>query len=494
MYLEGIDDIPAFEALARQAANAGKRIFAIKAGASEQSRQAVVSHTNSIAGSDAAASALLQRLGIVRVDNLDLLLECLKLAHVHGSLHSRTVQSMSCSGGEAALMADAATTSGVVFPALEQQQQQRLRAALGPRVALANPLDYHTYIWADRIAMQTAFAAMLEAGAEMTLLVLDFPRNDRCSDDSWQPAIDAFCAAVAATGAKAGVITSLSENLPEHHATHFLQHGIAPLCGFASGLAAIAALAQATTLQSALLRRGDLPLLQGPALSGPTVVLPESTAKDYLASAGVAVPASQLFDSLDAALEGVASFSTGQYPLVLKASGLAHKTEAGGVITGISDAVALETALRTMGQKLTNLPDVAEQPYLIETMISGVVFELLVSVVRDEAQGYLLTFASGGINAELLRDSTHLLLPVTRSDITQALTMLRAYPILQGYRGQQAVDIDAIVDCVMALQQFVGEYQTQLQQIEINPLLCCADGAVAVDALIEMQAGFAGRN
>lgn len=118
LHIEGIDDLRAFENLAAQARELGKPIVALKVGTSEQARAATVSHTASLAGSDAGARALLVRLGIGQVRSLAAMLETLKLLHVVGPLNSNRIASMSCSGGEASLMADATVGTGLVYPAL----------------------------------------------------------------------------------------------------------------------------------------------------------------------------------------------------------------------------------------------------------------------------------------------------------------------------------------------------------------------------------------
>jgi acyl-CoA synthetase (NDP forming) len=152
LHIEGIGDPAGFEALAQFARENAKPIVALKVGVSDQARAAAVSHTASLAGSHAGARALFDRLGVGQANSLTELLETLKLLHVVGPLPSNAIASMSCSGGEASLIADAGLAHGVAFPPLTAKQAEDLRAALGPKVALANPLDYHTYIWAERMA------------------------------------------------------------------------------------------------------------------------------------------------------------------------------------------------------------------------------------------------------------------------------------------------------------------------------------------------------
>ncbi|MFO7919813.1 MAG: CoA-binding protein, partial [Nioella sp.] len=134
LHIEGIGDLAAFEALAREARALGKPIVALKIGASPAARAATVSHTASLAGTDAGGRALLRRLGIAQVQTLPELLETLKLLHLGGPLASNRIASLSCSGGEASLMADLAEARDLHFPALDAAQAADLAAVLGPRV------------------------------------------------------------------------------------------------------------------------------------------------------------------------------------------------------------------------------------------------------------------------------------------------------------------------------------------------------------------------
>lgn len=189
---ESMNNIKTLGELAKLSHELNKPICALKVGRSEQAQLASVSHTASLAGSHTGASALLKRLAIAQAGDLSTFLEVLKIWHIAGPLPSKTLASASCSGGEASLMADLGQAEGVAFPALTQAQNQALRAALGKKVALANPLDYHTYIWPDTAAMKSAFCALFDADLAIGLVVLDFPCTDRCALDDWWLALDAI--------------------------------------------------------------------------------------------------------------------------------------------------------------------------------------------------------------------------------------------------------------------------------------------------------------
>jgi len=462
LHIEGFGDLRGFEALAAKAQALGKPIVAIKVGRSDQARAATVSHTASLAGEDAGAAALLRRLGIARVPDLSTLLETLKLLHVAGPLPQGTVATISCSGGEASLAADTAMPMAVTFPPLNPRQETDLRAALGPRVALANPLDYHTYIWRDVPAMTRCFAAMSDPGIAITILIVDFPRADRCDPDDWDCVIAACIAAQQETGRQYGMAATLPELMPETVAAQLLAAGVVPFSGLTEALAACAASVTASSISS--------PVLLPEACEDPRLV-PEAEAKTTLATFGLRVPRSARAAHLDDVGQAAKAVA---FPQVLKGEGIAHKTEAGAVCLNLQDKAETLAAAKNMPAR----------SFLIEEMITGALAELLIGVMRDPAHGYVLTIAAGGVLTEILKDSVSLLLPTTPADVDAALDRLKIAPLLNGYRGKPPCNRAAILRAVMAVQDYVLAHASGLQEIEINPLICTQHDAIAADALL----------
>jgi len=463
LHIEGIDDLRAFEAMAARARDLGKPVVAVKVGRSGQAQVAAVSHTASLSGSEAGADALFARLGIGRASSLSALLETLKLLHLCGPLGSNRIASMSCSGGEAGLMADAAHGSGLVFPDLTPAQTQGLRAALGPKVALANPLDYHTYIWGDEQALTRTFSAMMQGDLAIGCVVLDFPRADRCDPAAWEPVVRAVAETKAATGRPMAILGSLGEAIPEEVAVRLVRAGIVPFAGITEAVEAME-----TAARIGLDRPAQDPLLLPPA-GGADRTLAEAEAKAALTAHGLRVPRSARAASPEAAAAAAQGIG---FPVALKGEGIAHKTEAGAVALNLGSAAEVEAAARAM----------PAASFLVEEMIAESVAELLIGVVADPAHGYVLTLGAGGVLTEVLNDTVSLLLPARREDIRTALEALRMAPLLAGYRGRPAADIEAVTDAVLAVQAYVAAERPL--EVEINPLLCGPRGAVAADALI----------
>ena len=456
MYIEGIDDAAGFAALAQAARAAGKGVVVIKSGKTELSQVAAASHTASLAGGGAASSAFLRQVGVAEVNTPSELLEVLKIFHLHGPQIGPRLCSVSCSGGEAGVVADLAGPLGVAFDAPSEAQRARLGEILGPIVTIANPLDYHTFIWGDGPRTTDVFTTML-AGYDAGIFVIDPPRPDRCDASSFEPALNAIVAAGKASGKAAFPVSLLPENFDESLAVAMMDRGVAPLMGLETALVAIKA------AQTRVGVAGWRPLPLGSA--GDAMVLSEAEAKALLAWGGVAVPKGVQGGAI-AGLD-VAGLTP---PYALKGLGFAHKTESGAVRLG-----------------LTSLLGQADMPgatgYLVEEMVTGAVAEVLVGLRRDPVYGVSLTLGMGGVTAELLADTVTLILPVTGAEVLVAFQRLRLWPLLDGYRGRPRADVAALIDMVLRLAALMSA-DTTLEEIEINPVLLREAGAVAVDALI----------
>ncbi|MEQ1944925.1 acetate--CoA ligase family protein [Mesorhizobium sp. VNQ89] len=483
LHIEGFDKAEGFERLAARARELKKPIVAMKVGRSEQARAATVSHTASLAGSDSASDAFLKRLGIPRVDTIPAFLETLKLFHGVGALDSYTLSSMSCSGGEASVMADTAEGRPVSFPGLTEEHRARVQETLGPLVAVANPLDYNTYIWANEPAMTATFSAMVSGGFGLNMLVLDFPRTDRCSDADWWWTINAFEAAVKANDAKGAVVTSMGENIPEGHGEELLRRGIVPILGIAEAMDAAAAAAFVGEAWRRPTARavGVAPPSGLPAISATRgeIMLPgaidEAAAKAMLADARLSVPAGRRSASV---VEAVAAANELGYPVALKALGVAHKSEAGAVKLNLRD----EASVRGVAEQLVILGD----GLYVERMVEGGVAELIVGITRDPLFGPVMTVGTGGVLVELLKDSATLLLPASRDDVETALRGLKLFPLLDGFRGRPKADLAAAIEAVLKISEFALANRDALAELDVNPLIVCGEGkgAWVADALL----------
>jgi acyl-CoA synthetase (NDP forming) len=308
----------------------------------------------------------------------------------------------------------------------------------------------------------------------MNYLILDFPHPVRCDDWEWHIAVDAFEDALKASKARGAFVVGMAENIPEDYTDNYSERGIVSFYGIDEAL-------QATEIAAdiGIAWKKDLPApvmqLAQPGDSRKT--LDEAIAKQGLKQAGVPVPEGGRVDS--AAAASALADQLG-YPVVLKALGIAHKTEHNAVRLNLNSAEQVVEAA-------TDLFRLSAQLYL-ESMKPALA-ELIVGVTRDPQFGLVLTIGSGGILVELLKDAKTLLMPATRKEIEAAVADLKSAPLLAGYRGRPAADTEATVSAILAIQEYAISQASSLIELDVNPLLIGAEGTgvFAADALIVLE-------
>jgi acetyl-CoA synthetase len=433
LYIEGLRDVVGFSRAAAAALAKGVPLVALTVGSSHVGRRLALSHTASLAGEAALAQALFQRLGIVQVNALPALLETLKFLALNGPLDGNRLMLMTCSGGEAALVADLAEPRGLELAELSEGQATALRRLLSDFATVSNPLDYNTGIWGDPVALEACFATMMAGESDATLLVLDTPKADLAGCEDWDQPITAMIGARARHGRPAAVACSLPELLHEPARARMAAHGVVPLHGLDEAVTALAGAAWYG--RRCLELEGRVLALPGPAaLSGEARMLDEWDSKEALKAVGVAVPMGRQTTAREAP-EVAAELG---FPVALKALGVAHKTEAGAVVLGLEDQAAVAAAAERLTAQSERL--------LVESMVSGAVAELLVGVEHDP--------------------------------------QLKVYRLLDGYRGRPKGDKAAVIDAVLAIAAFAQEHRHELLELDVNPLLVLPEGVVAADALL----------
>jgi acyl-CoA synthetase (NDP forming) len=475
LHIEGFDSLETLERLATLSRSLKKPVAVLKVGRSEAAQLATVSHTASLAGNDRVSSALLERLGIGRVETLPELLETLKLLHLYGPLDSAEISSMSCSGGEASLMADAGVRRKISYRPLRQEQLKPLRETLGPMVTLANPLDYHTFVWGNLEKQTAAFTAMMQGGYALNLMVLDFPRLDRCDASDWLTTVNAVVAAHDSTGANVGVVASMGENLPEQVAIDLMKAGVVPLLGIEEALAAAEV---AAFIGAAWRDPAPEPLEKTLAGPGELITLNEDEAKRELSAFGLTIPEGLV--EIEPDDTGPAAEKLG-FPVALKARGVAHKTEAGAVKLNLRSAAEVVAAAHALAG--------VAHGYLVEKMAPRPVAEIIIGATRDPVAGLVMTIGAGGILVELLDDFAVLTLPASKEAISSAIGGLKISKLLDGYRGGPKGDIAALEQAIEAVGAYLVANAADIDELDINPVLVLAEGegVVAVDALVRRR-------
>ena len=449
LHIEGFGDPSSFHQAAR---DCSKPIIALKSGETKAARTLTVSHTASLSGSDSVADAFLNRCGIGRVRSLESFLEGLKILHLGGKITGKDLLSISCSGGEASLMADAGARYGFNFPSMDGLG---IDETLNPLVKVSNPFDYHTFEWGNAEALTPAFTKALRGPQNFTIFVFDWPRKTSGNLESFELAIECIINAKRASDARVGIMATYPENMPEDLSQRLVSVGIVPLHGMQASLEGLGAAALQHGTKFQYLSKPQKPLTS----------LTEYDSKQELASSGISIPSGHLVSSVDQITEL-------KKPFVMKAVSvdLFHKSELGGVSLNVTDPLGVFAKLSKISETI-----------LVEEMVQDVTAELIVGFAHDPVIGGHMLIGSGGILAELMEDSAILLLPFDQNQAEEALNSLRISKILDGYRGRPSANRLAIIQTLMAVQTRI--MRGDVLELDINPLIATPADAVAADAM-----------
>ena len=463
LFIEAIVDPVRFAKLAYYANKRNLRIVALQTGRSEAGAMIAASHTASLAGRRSAYKALFERCGVAMVDTPIELIETLKLLDQGGALSGSKLVSLSCSGGEASLVADLSEKTALQFEPFSIEQHARISSTLTELVTVGNPFDYHTFMWGDRVATANTFTQVMDGPQDATLLILDTPPRDDQDSQTWVIAAQSLGDAALATNKRGVIVATLPECTTDAIRVAAKDANLVVLQGLHEALVALNAAAWLANNQA-----GDPPAQVVTALK--TKLIDEADAKLMLQKNGVNVP-----NGVRCPRSDIADMANKiGFPITLKGLGLAHKSEVGAVKVGLQNKQELDSALAMMPGEINE--------FLLEQTVVDVVAEILVSIRRDAPVGWLITLGAGGVYTELWRDTTFLLAPVDDDQILGSLAKLRIAPLLNGFRGKPAGNLNALVELIQNV--ISTAMNNNLVEVELNPVLVTPNTAVAVDALM----------
>lgn len=214
-------------------------------------------------------------------------------------------------------------------------------------------------------------------------------------------------------------------------------------------------------------------------------VLTEVESKEVLKQAGINVIETKLATSKEEAISISQKFG---FPVVLKITSpdIVHKSDAGGVKLGLKTAKqvgrAYDDILKTVRQKH---PQARIQGVTVQKMARPGV-EVIIGMSQDAQFGPVLMFGLGGILVEVLKDVSFRIVPLARKDAAEMVREIKGYPLLEGYRGQEAVDVSYLEELLIKVSNFV-ERNPEVKELDLNPIFAYSDGAVAVDARIILE-------
>ncbi|MDN8616439.1 acetate--CoA ligase family protein [Variovorax ginsengisoli] len=458
-------------------AEQGKPLVIYKAGETEKGSEAVRSHTSALAGDLALYQAGFEQLNVIRGTDFAQMAD---LAYLSGFRHregGRRVAIVTMSGALGAILADKLIGAGLDVPTLPQDVQEALRKGIPDYGMVSNPVDVTGNLVNTPEFVRSIFTALAECDAVDTVIVyapgylLDRMADTLVDICARHPrlfvAIDTGAAQCRSRLADAGI--------PVFDDLGRATQALAPYCLWLARRAAVARWAELRKMPPRHDRAPQLPAR-----------LNEHDTKALLAQYGVASLPEKVCEDALAAVQAAEEIG---YPVALKilSADIAHKTEAGGVRLNIADPASLRTACAEVLEAAHRYDPAARiDGLLVQPMASGGVAELIAGVTHDPVFGPALTVGLGGVLTELYRDTSHRLLPVDTEMVGDMLRSLKAWPLLDGFRGRSTADVAAACASIAALSAASAALGEQAQEIEINPIQVRAHGkgAVALDALV----------
>ena len=498
LFLEGIRRIEAFKDCCVRAAAIGKPVIVLKVGRSRLARKTVVSHTGALAGSDDVHEAFFKKYGVIRVDDLNQLLET---AALFSGTRDRLPQGnrigmVTVSGGEIGLIGDISRGHSYVFPPLSAKAKKDLRQRLPAYTPIGNPLD----AWGSGDLKNTYPACLEVLAAEEAVDLIAVSQDSPPGMSERQVAQYSDVAEAAARcsrGAKPVVVFShvsggldkTIKNILDRERVPFLQ-------GTRESLGAIDDLIAYADFQRHRQSRGtddgvspdNLDALKK-AYDRKSGVLSYEDSRTLIEAYGIRLPDGAVVNSED---EAAAVARKMGYPVVLKAQSrqIPHKTEAGLVQVNIPNEAALRETYHTLVRRVGDFDSSAQlEGVLVQEMVSSDGVEAIVGILSDPAFGPAVALGLGGVFVELLKDSALQLPPVNREEARRMIKELKGCRLLDGFRGKPGTDVDALAAAVVQVSKLAQDFGARISSLDINPLMVlpAGQGVAAADILIEMS-------
>lgn len=471
-----------FLALARRARALRKPIVLLHPGRSSAARDSAATHTGAMVGDYAAMRALVSRAGVILVDSLEELLDVTDIASRCGADFAPGCGVLTESGAFKALTLDLCEQVGLELSPINEAVNAGMRAVLPDFIPVSNPMDLTAQALVDPDLYKRTLAVLL-GDASFGCVVLGLIMTDVATSTLKLPSVIAAIKELKPT--KPVIFAALDEGaeVPQAFIDELRAHGVPCFETAERAFRAVAHLSAPRPTDSAAAPRAAVPAV----LAGLNGVVAEYRAKEALGALGIPLPKGRFARNVDEALAAAEAIG---YPVVLKAQAadLPHKSDAGGVILNLADVQALKQGWQKLYDNIARArPGLVLDGVLVEAMGKRGL-ELIVGARQDKDWGPILLVGLGGVMAELLHDVRLLPAHASAQEIADEMLKLKCAPLLTGFRGEPAVDIEAAAQIVAKIGALM-QAEPRITEIDVNPVVVYpqGQGAVALDALIYLD-------
>ncbi len=476
-YLEGVSDGEGLVRLARRCRELGKPLVLTKVGRLGAGARAAASHTGALAVEDTIFDSVTRQFGVLRARNEEQMLDMLEALAQPRECAGVGLGIATQSGGAGVMMADRAEEVGLVVPALNEATQRRLSAVMPAFGSSNNPVD-----------VTGQFVARPELLLESVVALLDDPNID--IGIVWLQLMTAHVDKLVAIFSEIQARTTKPFFVcwvaaPKDALQRLRDLGIVVFGAGERAVEAAAALARYNKSRTAPVESKasmNYPRLNGQWKKG---MVPCLDATEWLQAAGIPMAKVRLARDDDEAVNHWRDFS-GAVAMKIESPDISHKTEVGGVLLKLNDESAVRDA---MAQLLRNAahhaPEARVCGALVQPMVDGHI-ELVMGVHRDPVFGAMVMVGFGGVLVEVLKDVSFRKAPFGLDEGLSMLAELRLSAMLDGVRGQPAVDRRAIAQMLVDVSQIAAAVP-RLEELDLNPVRVGVQGPVAVDCVLVLS-------
>ncbi|HEX5133237.1 MAG TPA: GNAT family N-acetyltransferase [Candidatus Krumholzibacteria bacterium] len=488
LYVESITEAREFMSAARAFARR-KPIIAYKAGRFTESAEAAASHTGALAGVDSVYEAAFRRAGIVRIFEMADMFYCAELLAREKIPAGPRLAIVTNAGGPGVMATDALLERKGVLARLSDATIAKLNQSLPPTWSHRNPVDVIGDATPERIA-DALTDVLADDGVDAALVVFSPQAMSKPTDaaravikvakTSTKPVLASWMGGVSMVK---GVEQLTSAGIPAYSTPEQAVRAFMYLVTYARTREVLYETPRDIPM-SFKLDRGKLRAVFNTILSEGHDTLSESTSKALLEA--YEIPVAKPFAARTP--EDAVQFARRVgYPVALKVMSpqITHKTDVDGVALSLANDDRVRDAFeRIVTTARARRPDATVEGVTVQKMVTHPTgIELIVGAKRDPVFGAVIMVGAGGTAAEVFRDSALELPPLTERLARRMLESLRSWPLLQGYRGRPAVNVDRLIEVLMRLSYLVADYP-EIQELDVNPLLVTPDDAIALDARI----------
>lgn len=485
LYMETFGNPRKFARIARRV-GATKPVIAVKSGRSAAGARGAASHTGALlAASDVTVDALFRQAGVIRTDTLAEMFDVAALLSKQPVPGGDRVAIVTNAGRPGIVCADACQAAGVDVPEPSGKLAARLAAVLPPAASVSNPIDMIPTASAEDY--QQVLTILATSGSFDAILAIFVPPLVTQARD--------VAAAIRRTASTTEQCSIAAVFMTDEGPPRELSDDDISVPGYQFPEDAARAVAHAARYGAWRSRPEELPFSAAPAAvaHGAAIIsrqlaegagwMAPAAVAELLACHGVPQAPYRLTHHVAGAVAAAAELGL---PAAVKAvaPGLLHKRDVGAVAVGLETPGAVRRAASTI-ESAVKAAGFELEGFLVQPMVADGV-ELLVGMVQDASFGPVLACGAAGSNTELFKDVSVRLTPVTDRDAAEMLRGLRLFPLLTGFRGSQACDLGAIEDVLTRISAMV-EAHPEIAELDCNPLIAAADGAVVVDARVRIQ-------